>query len=50
MLWISVEFLCRRRIGEGGGRTRLEMDKRLGVCGGGRVHRLRVDGLFGLRW
>jgi len=37
MLWICVGFPCRRRTEEGGGRIRLERDRRLDVCDGGRA-------------
>lgn len=45
-LWISVEFPYRRRTGAEGGRIRLGKDRRVGVCGGGRVHRLVWDWWF----
>lgn len=39
-LWISAEFPYHRRTGAGDGKIRSGKDRRLGVCGGGRVLRL----------
>ena len=47
-LWIFAEFSYRRRTGEGGGRIRLGKDRRLDVCGGGRVHLLVYGLVFNL--
>lgn len=48
-LSIFVGFLCCRRIGEAGERTRLGMGKRLDVCDGGRVRRLIHDKFIGVQ-
>jgi len=45
-LWIFVEFPYRRRTGEEDGRIRSGKDKRLDVCGGGRVLRLMCGLVF----